>query len=45
MIDMRLHYFGSFQSSPAKNSSGGPKDLSMLLTMEIVEGNFKELAI
>jgi len=35
----------AFNPAQLKNSSGGPKDLSMLLTMEIVEGNFKELTI
>jgi 2-polyprenyl-3-methyl-5-hydroxy-6-metoxy-1,4-benzoquinol methylase len=35
----------AFNPAQLKNSSGGPKDLSRLLTMEIVEENFKELAI
>lgn len=35
----------AFNSTQLKNSSGGPKDVSMLLTIEILEENFKELTI
>jgi 2-polyprenyl-3-methyl-5-hydroxy-6-metoxy-1,4-benzoquinol methylase len=35
----------AFNPAQLKNSSGGPKDVSMLLTMEILEENFKELTI
>ena len=35
----------AFNPAQLKNSSGGPKDVSMLLTKEILEENFKELTI
>ena len=35
----------AFNPAQLKNSSGGPKDASMLLTMEILEENFKGLNI
>jgi 2-polyprenyl-3-methyl-5-hydroxy-6-metoxy-1,4-benzoquinol methylase len=35
----------AFNPTQLKNSSGGPKDITMLLTMEILEENFKGLTI
>lgn len=35
----------AFNPAQLKNSSGGPKDVSMLLTLEILEENFKGLTI
>jgi hypothetical protein len=35
----------AFNPTQLKNSSGGPKDITMLLTIEILEENFKGLTI